>query len=416
MVTQPFAEFGGDRRLLWIAEEWQRYSPQLAEWAMEHLVNRRDVWSQYTLKNGEVGVVQLPIKERRGTGADMVTLKKLQRHFSGRAVSHLIGLHAISDHQTAKWFAIDVDLHDENIVNADEIALANFTACHEWALRLRSQGFDPLLIDSNGAGGYHVMVILDREYPLADVYDFVDELRSDYNAFGLPRKPEVFPPKREVEKDSLPYALRVFGRHHTRLHYSRVWNFESFGDNDWLEGGEAIEAILSTRPSPLPNGKKKKAARSPAVPAKKKTEPSTGRKPRVCVDLDGVLAKYESWQGSDVIGPPLPGAVEFAKSLARFADIVVFTSRCSPDQGGVSETKRVSPAKLRLRIVEWLEEFKIPYADVYIGQGKPRAAAFIDDRAVACRPQDDPTAFKNALTQARSLIRSGKSRPYSTEP
>ena len=70
---------------LWIAEEWQRYSDKLAEWAMEHLVNRRDVWSQYTVKNGEVGVVMLPIKERRKLGADMVTMNKLRRHFSGRS-------------------------------------------------------------------------------------------------------------------------------------------------------------------------------------------------------------------------------------------------------------------------------------------------------------------------------------------
>ena len=49
-----FSEFAENKRLLWIAEEWHALCrPQLAEWAMEHLVNRRDVWSQYTLKNGE---------------------------------------------------------------------------------------------------------------------------------------------------------------------------------------------------------------------------------------------------------------------------------------------------------------------------------------------------------------------------
>lgn len=404
-MPQPFVEFAGNKRLLWIAEEWQRYSDKLADWAMEHLVNRRDVWSQYTLRDGVVGVVQLPIKERRGTGADMVTLNKLKRHFSGRAVSHLIGLHAISDHQTAKWFAVDVDLHDENIVNADEIALANFAACLEWANRLRAKGFDPLLIDSNGAGGYHVLVILDGEYPLADVYDFVDAVRADYDAFGLPRKPEIFPPKRQVGKDDLPYALRVFGRHHTRHHYSRVWNFDSVGENDWLEGGEAIEVILATRPSPLPKASKKKPAQPAKAAPAKKPKATTTRKPRVCVDLDGVLAKYDGWHGPDVIGPPLPGALEFAFSLAKFADIVVFTSRCSTDQGGEADRPRISPAKLRLRVIEWLEKFKFPYADVYTGQGKPRVSAFIDDRAVPCTPQKDAEAFSLALKRTRALVR-----------
>ena len=99
-MAQPFAEFIGNKRLLWIAEEWHRYADELAEWAMERLVNRRDVWSQYTLRNGEVGVVMLPIKERRDLGTDMITLTKLKRHFAGRAVSHLIGLHSISDRGT----------------------------------------------------------------------------------------------------------------------------------------------------------------------------------------------------------------------------------------------------------------------------------------------------------------------------
>ncbi|MBA2379601.1 MAG: hypothetical protein H0V76_08510, partial [Blastocatellia bacterium] len=104
-MPQPYAEFTGNPRLLWIAEEWQRYSDELAEWAMERLVNRRDVWSQYTLKNGEISVVMLPIKERRKLGTDMVTLDKLKRHFAAKSPAHLIGLHSISDHSTCKWFS-----------------------------------------------------------------------------------------------------------------------------------------------------------------------------------------------------------------------------------------------------------------------------------------------------------------------
>src|SRR5215203_7315920 len=143
-MSVPFIEFEGNRRLLWIAEEWQRYADELAEWAMENLVNRRDVWSQYTLRNGEISVVMLPVKERRAAGTDMVTLNKLRRHFAGRAVSHLIGLHSISDHSTARWFAIDVDLHDEGAANADDVAAANLAAALDWTARLRAAGFDPL--------------------------------------------------------------------------------------------------------------------------------------------------------------------------------------------------------------------------------------------------------------------------------
>jgi hypothetical protein len=390
-----------DRRFEWVGEEWARYSDQLAEWAMDRLVNRRDVWSQYTVKNGEVGVVMLPIKERRKAGTDMVTLNKLRRHFAGRAVSHLIGLHSISDHATAKWFAIDIDMHDENVINADEIARANWVAAQEWCRRLRADGFDPILMDSNGVGGYHIWVLLDKEYPLADVFDHADALRGDWETFGLPRKPEIFPPKRAVKDDDLPYGLRLPGRHHTRKHYTRVWNFDPVGENEWLEGGEAIEAMLNADTSPLPKTKRKRQRAT--VTRKPKDAAKATRKPRVCLDLDGVLARYEGWKGIDRIGPPLPGALDFAISLARFADIVIFTSRCSQD-AAYDANRVIDPAKMRIRIIDWLERYKFPYTDVYVGHGKPRAAAFIDDRAVMCSPQTDHDAFARALKDTEKVL------------
>lgn len=400
-MPAPFYEFAGNKRLLWIAEEWVRYADDLAEWAMERLVNRRDVWSQYTLKDGKIRVFMLPVPERRKLGTDMVTLTKLQRHFSGKSAAHLIGLFSISDHATCKWFSVDVDLHDETVPNAGEIAEANFAAALEWAEKLRSRGMDPLLLDSNGVGGYHVWVLLDKEYPLADVFDFADNLRSDWERLGLPRKPEIFPPKRAVGPHDLPYTLRVPGRHHTRLFYTRVWNFDAIaGENEWLEGGDAIEALLATRTSKLPKKAKAvtKRALTPA-PAPKKREPT--RKPRICLDLDGVLAQYDKWRGIEHIGDPIPGALKFTKDLAKIAEIVIFSSRCAQD---IAEGSRITPGQLRIHIIEWLEKHKFPYSDVYVGQGKPRAAAFIDDRAVACSPQNDKDAFKNALEVTRMLV------------
>jgi len=186
MARQPFVEFAGNKRLLWIAEEWIRYAPKLAEWAMERIVNRRDVWSQYTIKNDRISVVMLPIRERRKLGTDMVTITKLERHFSGRSPAHLIGLHSISDHATCKWFAVDIDLHNPDVPNADEIIEANWATTLEWANRLRAKGMDPLVLDSNGAGGFHIWVMFDDEYPLADVFDFADGVRADWQEQGLP--------------------------------------------------------------------------------------------------------------------------------------------------------------------------------------------------------------------------------------
>jgi hypothetical protein len=343
----------------------------------------------------------LPIPERRKLGTDMVTLTKLHRHFCGRSPAHLIGLHSISDHSTCKWFAVDIDLHDESLPGADEMAEANFAAAMEWAERLREMGMDPMVMDSNGVGGYHVWVLLDKEYPLADTFDFADNLRSNWEELRLPRKPEIFPPKRAVEPDDLPYTLRTPGRHHTRHHYTRIWNFDaSDSENEWLEGGDAIEAMMATRTSKLPKvrTKKKREALQPA-PLPKKA--AVTRKPRVCVDLDGVLATYDKWRGIDHIGDPVPGALEFTKKLAKFAEITVFTSRCAQD---VLEGSRITPGQLRVHVIEWLEKHKFPYSDVYTGQGKPRAAAFIDDRAVTCSPQNEKTAFAAALEQTKLLV------------
>jgi hypothetical protein len=404
-MAAPFSEFAGNKRLLWIAHEWEERADDLAQWAMARLVNRRDVWSQYTLRGDKIGVVMLPIPERRALGTDMVTMQKLRRHFAGRSRSHLIGLHAFSDHNTAKWFAVDVDLHDPTVANADELSAANLAACLTWAGRLREKFIDPCVMDSSGAGGFHLWALLDREYPLADVYEFVSELRSDWADLGLPRRPEVFPPRAHVEPGHLPYALRVPGRHHTNHHYTRVWNFDAMDESEWLEGAEAIEALISLRPSPLPAIKKstKKAVTKNATPTPKIAVPK--QKPRVCVDLDGVLAKYDNWRGAENIGDPVPGALEFAHELAKVADIVIYTSRCSEERRRNDDGYSLSPAQMRIHIIDWLEKHNFPYADVYIGQGKPRVAAFIDDRAVNCTPQTDKEAFVNALASVKSLLK-----------
>lgn len=404
-MAMPWLEFQNDKHMLWIAKEWDMHAPELAEWAMERLVNRRDVWSQYTMSKGEIRVYMLPVPELRKLGTDMVTIDKLKRHFSGKQVQHLIGLHSISDHSTAKWFAIDVDLHDEKAINAGELARSNFAAALEWSTRLQAEGFDPWLMDSNGVGGYHVWTLLDKEYPLAEVYDLANEIRADYAEFGLLKKPEIFPPRREVDKDSLPYTLRVPGRHPRRAHYNRLWNFDPLGETQWLEGGEAIETLIATRPAPLPKRMRKRPSKMREVTPKPVTKIPKTKKLRVCLDLDGVLAEYHGWEGADHIGQPLPGALKFAKSVAKLADIVIFTGRCSEEPGDRDVIQSTSPGQMRIKVIAWLEKHGFPFADVYIGQGKPRVHAFIDDRAVACSPQNDPDAYTSAETQLRLLLK-----------
>jgi hypothetical protein len=149
-----------------IGEEWALRASELADWAMEHLVNRKDVWGQYSVltpserrRSGRsYKAMTLPMKDKRG--ADMVTLDKLTRHFASRSLRkpQIIGLHAKSKEATSKWFAIDIDLHDESKTNAQDHARRNLNGALEWCDQLRADGYDPLLFNSNGYGGYHIWV------------------------------------------------------------------------------------------------------------------------------------------------------------------------------------------------------------------------------------------------------------------
>ncbi len=52
----------------------------------------------------------------------------------------------------------------------------------------------------------------------------------------------------------------------------------------------------------------------------------------VCVDLDGVLAKLDKWEGVERFGPVIPGAQFFLEALRRVGfKIIIHTVRCSPD-------------------------------------------------------------------------------------
>jgi hypothetical protein len=122
----------------------------------------------------------------------------------------------------------------------------------------------------------------------------------------------------------------------------------------------------------------------------------------VAVDLDGVLADFsKGWQGVDVIGDPIPGAVEFTRRLSVFADVLIWTTRCNPEIG-----RGEGVQLLRNRVRDWLDKHGFFYADIWTGVGKPIAAAFIDDRAVTCRPSsrialDNMDDYEQADAEAR---------------
>lgn len=132
-------------------------------------------------------------------------------------------------------------------------------------------------------------------------------------------------------------------------------------------------------------------------------------KKSVLLDLDGVLAEYRGWQGIENIGEPKPGAVAFTHELCKLARVVIYTTRCKSflKEGhastGGSDPDRRPVAELVAIVKSWLDRHGFAYDEIYSGQGKPFAAAIIDDRAVPCRPQIDDFAFSGALLRVEQL-------------
>ncbi len=380
-----------------IGEEWRLRAHEMAEWAWQRLVNRKDVWGQYTSpkSNSKKSYSALTLPQKKMRGKDMVSLEKLERHFGSLKRHHLIGLHSQSAEQTCKWCAIDIDLHDCDDRLRDDVAMRNYAAATGWWEVLQALGYDPLLIDSNGRGGYHLLVLFADPAPMADVHAFAQELVSDWSMRNLDAAPETFPKSNRVEPDKLGAWLRLPGLHHTHDHYSSVWCGDEWLDDPWLAGDAAIEAMLATTPGPPPPATSSAPTRSQPKAAKKSAAQKKNRS--VCIDLDGVLSRYDKWQGIEHFGEPIPGAVDFTHQMAEEYRVIIFSARTHGEPGrDVAEAARLVGA--------WLDRHGFAYDEIYTGVGKPFASAYVDDRGVSCCPQEDgQAAFDLAAERVRKL-------------
>jgi hypothetical protein len=202
---------------------------QLAAWALSRLVNRTDAWGGYrppeewgkefTRPDGTTGKLG-----QTTTRKGQLTEAVLVRHFQARGRADVVGLHSTSPAGTSLWGALDVDWHGPTSTAPD----INLQAALAWHDRLVGDGFRPLLLDSNGAGGYHLFVLFASPAPTAHVYHFLQQLVRDHGRHGMSRIPETFPKQAELRprpdgKPAFGNWLRVPGRHHSREHSSRVW-------------------------------------------------------------------------------------------------------------------------------------------------------------------------------------------------
>jgi len=396
-----------------IADEWENRANDLAQWAMDTLINRKDVWGQYSVltpterrrEGRSYKAMTLPQKHLRGN--DMVSIDKLTRHFASRhqRKPQIIGLHAKSKNTTSRWMGIDIDMHDDNKTNAEDHSRRNLVGAVEWWKKLQGLGYDPLLFNSNDNGGYHLWILFAEPAPTADVFAFAKSIVTTWEETGLDEEPETFP--KRVKEDSIGSWFRLPGLHHTKHHYSSVWSGDDWLDDPWLTGHAAIDCMINTVPGPPPpvkadgaehTARKRIVVEDPVAPVisnKRRSFKRTG-KATVCVDLDGVLAQRV--KGKTAIGPPIDGAVEFLAELAQSSKIIIYSAR-------FANKKAVDAEKLETRLRNWLNKNQLTFDDIHTGKGKPVAHAYIDDRAVACRPIDDGLqAFNLALDAVASLI------------
>ncbi len=350
-----------------MAKEWTARANDLAQWVMTHMVNRTDVWCRYVKRQEDERstVFTVPFTEQRGKV--FLDLDSLRKHFRTRQPGGQISLHSSSGDLTSRWLAIDIDLHDAD----DKWTVSregNLAAARGWCQVLTQKGLDPLLMDSNGMGGIHILVVFAEPMSSGSAHEFVRKLTADFEQRGLPRKPEVFPGK--PKWDHFGPALRLPGRHHSRPHYTRVWNDEPFAESPWLDGHDAIDRILATRP---------------ATEAVLRNLGMERRKRTICLDFDGVIHSYRSgWCGATVIpDPPIHGSREAISTLRTQYRVVVLSSRCHTEEG-------------RKAVRDWLQEHRIEVDEVC--EHKPPAHIYVDDRAIRFQGEWD-----NLLDQVREF-------------
>jgi hypothetical protein len=227
---------------LQIRAAWAARAKDLAAWAWANLVNRTDVWGGYLplyRRTAQKKILTAPAKSQRGKV--LLTPSVLIRHCRGCDPGDVIGLHSTGADNTSRWGAVDIDWHGES--SADPAA--NLNAALGWYRRLKTLGLCPLLVSSNGQGGYHLWTLFEQPAATRDVFGLLKWLVGDHVSHSLAEAPETFPKQSQLAPGRFGNWLRLPGRHHTRDYRSEVWD-----DGRWLAGAEAVAHILSLRGSP----------------------------------------------------------------------------------------------------------------------------------------------------------------------
>lgn len=98
---------------------------------------------------------------------------------------------------------------------------------------------------------------------------------------------------------------------------------------------------------------------------------------QLAIDFDGVIHKNsKGFYDGTIYDQPVEGTLESIKYLATKYDIIIFTAKAKPDRpliDGKNGKELVS---------EWLEKYGLLQYIKSITSEKPRAVAYIDDKAI----------------------------------
>ena len=95
------------------------------------------------------------------------------------------------------------------------------------------------------------------------------------------------------------------------------------------------------------------------------------------IDFDGVIHKNsKGYYDGTIYDDPIPGSLEALKVISQKYDIIIFTAKAKKDRGKIN-------GKTGTEMVwNWLKKHNV---DMYIKDvtaEKPRAVAYIDDKAI----------------------------------
>lgn len=216
-------------------EAWVRNAERLAKFSCEHLANRDDAYGRYVALDARRG------KNKARTIREGATEEVVSQHFRAIDRGDIIGFHTTSKQNTCRWLVLDVDQHGDSNPEAE---LRNQKAVFDFASMLSDFGAKPLVMKSDGRGGFHIWVIFDKPVPSAYIYALGKAVVQHWKELGID-EPEVFPKQPHLEGGKLGNWVRLPGLHHTYDFYTQVWDGEK-----WLNGQGAIDHILNVKPCP----------------------------------------------------------------------------------------------------------------------------------------------------------------------